>query len=91
MDAALYHPQLGYYSSATNRIGREGDFYTSPDLDPIFGKLLAHQFEVFSHDIPDFAVLELGAGKGLVARDILRERKFRYLIDRKSTRLNSSH
>jgi SAM-dependent MidA family methyltransferase len=44
MEAALYHPEFGYYTSARNPIGREGDFYTSSDLDPVFGKLLARKF-----------------------------------------------
>ena len=30
-----------YYSSARNPIGPSGDFYTSSDLDPLFGRLLA--------------------------------------------------
>ena len=34
-----------YYASPRNPIGREGDYYTSADLDPVFGKLLAGQFE----------------------------------------------
>ncbi|HYR44627.1 MAG TPA: SAM-dependent methyltransferase, partial [Terriglobia bacterium] len=33
-----------YYASRRNPIGVEGDFYTSADLDPIFGRLLAEQF-----------------------------------------------
>jgi len=38
MEEALYHPGLGYYTSDRNPIGRQGDFYTSSDLDPVFGK-----------------------------------------------------
>jgi SAM-dependent MidA family methyltransferase len=44
MDLALYHPQVGYYASATRRSGRTGDFYTSVDVAPLFGELLAEQF-----------------------------------------------
>ena len=36
---ALYHPDLGYYARADQRSGRAGDFYTSVDLGPAFGRL----------------------------------------------------
>jgi SAM-dependent MidA family methyltransferase len=88
MDAVLYHPDFGYYTSST-RIGREGDFYTSSDLDPILGKLLANYFAQLAEGIDNFAVLELGAGKGLLARDILRHRRFRYQILERSSGMRS--
>ena len=69
-----------YYSSPRNTIGPDGDFYTSADLDPIFGRLLAKQFEQWAAELDSFTVVELGAGKGLLARDILRHRRFPYLI-----------
>ena len=34
MDLALYHPELGYYTSGEARIGKHGDYYTSPSVDP---------------------------------------------------------
>src|SRR5215510_8043065 len=75
MEEALYHPEFGYYTSSRNPLGREGDFYTSSDLDPVFGKLLASRFRQMasSLDIPDdsFTILELGAGRGLLARQVL--------------------
>lgn len=80
MEVALYHPELGYYSSAKPRIGNDGDFYTSSDLDPIFGKLLSEQFLKWSQDFADFTIVELGAGKGHLARHILNHHKFRYRI-----------
>jgi SAM-dependent MidA family methyltransferase len=43
MDLALYHPDAGYYARAPVRSGRAGDFYTSVDLGPEFGALLARQ------------------------------------------------
>lgn len=69
-----------YYASLHNPIGREGDFYTSADLDPIFGRLLAKQFERWADEFDDFTIVELGAGKGLLARHILQARRFPYLI-----------
>ena len=44
MELALYHPTLGYYARAAQRTGRAGDFFTSVDVGPIFGQLLARQF-----------------------------------------------
>ena len=43
MDLALYHPERGYYTRASRRSGSSGDFVTSVDLGPLFGRLLARQ------------------------------------------------
>jgi SAM-dependent MidA family methyltransferase len=85
MEEVLYHPEFGYYTSSRNPIGREGaDFYTSSDLDPIFGKLLARKFQEMASSLGvsegSFTILELGAGRGLLAREILQHARFRYLI-----------
>jgi SAM-dependent MidA family methyltransferase len=69
-----------YYSSQRNPIGTDGDFYTSSDLDPIFGQLLAQQFQEWAAGFDSFTIVELGAGKGLLARDILARHRFRYMI-----------
>jgi SAM-dependent MidA family methyltransferase len=69
-----------YYASPRNPIGTEGDYYTSADLDPIFAKLLAKQFTQWAAEFDSFSILELGAGKGLLARDILEDCKFPYYI-----------
>ena len=73
MALALYHQQYGYYSSAV-RIGSEGDFFTTASLGRDFGELLAVQFEQMWHNLgcPDpFYLVEMGAGNGELARDIL--------------------
>ena len=44
MEQALYHPELGYYSSGRCAIGRRGDYFTNVSVGPLFGKLLAAQF-----------------------------------------------
>ncbi len=80
MEEVLYHPRFGYYSSLRLPIGAEGDYYTSSDLDPIFGKLLAKKFESMAEGSDSFTLVELGAGKGSLARHILEERRFPYLI-----------
>ena len=76
MDLALYHPTLGYYTRAPHRTGRAGDFYTSVDVGPQFGALLATQVDemyrlLASAGSPVFDLVEVGAGNGQLARDLL--------------------
>lgn len=81
MDWALYHPQWGYYSSQSNRLGFQGDFVTAPQLSVDFGELLAEQFQqmwqILGQPVP-FTLLEMGAGRGILARDILQYIKQHY-------------
>ena len=68
MARALYGPG-GYYT----RNGAGSDYYTSPQVHPAFGALLAVQLFRFWRllDRPDpFFVIEPGAGDGLLGRDI---------------------
>ncbi|MBI1884812.1 MAG: SAM-dependent methyltransferase [Chloroflexi bacterium] len=74
MELALYHPLHGYYSSRRDKIGREGDYLTSPEVSPIFGALFGRQL----HEVwgamgrpAAFDLVELGAGTGALCRDIL--------------------
>lgn len=69
-----------YYARERNPIGPQGDFYTSADLDPVFGRLLAKQFQQWAKDLNGFTLVELGAGHGLLARDILETHPFPYMI-----------
>ena len=81
MELALYHPEHGYYARADRRSGRAGDFFTSVDVGPVFGELLAKQLDemwwlIRSPDAesggPDwFDLVEAGAGSGRLARDVL--------------------
>ncbi len=76
MDLALYQPQHGYYVTAPSKIGATGDFFTSPHLGSDFGELLAQQFIQMWHLLgqPDrFTLVEMGAGQGLLAGDVLRD------------------
>ena len=79
MELALYHPQYGYYmrqpdGAQAERIGWAGDFYTSSDVHPILGRTIAAQArqmdELLGRPTP-FTIIEMGAGKGLLARDCL--------------------
>ncbi|MDO9226458.1 MAG: SAM-dependent methyltransferase [Pseudomonadota bacterium] len=72
MELALYAPGLGYYASGTAKLGAAGDFITAPEMTPLFGRALARQVaEVLAVTAGD--VLELGAGSGRLALDLLRE------------------
>jgi SAM-dependent MidA family methyltransferase len=74
MAMALYHPQHGYYSSPRQRMGRHGDYLTSPEVHPIFGSLVAKQLRQMWQAMGEprpFTVVEMGAGSGLLARDVL--------------------
>ncbi|MCK5390819.1 MAG: SAM-dependent methyltransferase [Deltaproteobacteria bacterium] len=73
MEFALYHTDYGYYSSGNSRIGKEGDFYTSPHVHKSFGSVIGN-FIIKSFDLiqqESLSIIELGAGKGVLALDIL--------------------
>jgi len=72
MRECLYHPAHGYYSRASAR--RFGDYYTSVDVHPIFGRLLARQFAEMWKLLGSprqFVLAESGAGVGRLAGHIL--------------------
>ncbi len=79
MELALYHPQWGYYTRPLDeddrpRIGWAGDFYTSSDVHAVLGWALAKQLAEVDAALghpAQFTVVEVGPGKGLLARDIL--------------------
>ena len=83
MDLVLYHPQYGYYASGKTPIGATGDFFTSSSLGKDFGELLAIQFaeiwEILGKPEP-FTILEMGAGTGAMAVDVLQFLE-KYYID----------
>src|SRR5512137_63354 len=78
IDLALYAPGVGYYARAAQRSGRTGDFFTSVDVGPVFGALLAERFAGFWREFdgpgrtpPQFDLVEAAAGNGRLTRDIL--------------------
>ena len=72
MELALYHPTGGYYT-AGSPVGSRGDYYTSPAAHPAFGAAIAvmlhSMWEALGRPSP-FHAVEMGAGDGLLARDI---------------------
>ena len=72
MELALYAPGLGYYSAGSRKLGRDGDFVTAPEFSPLFSRCLARQLaELIGHGLTD--ILEIGAGSGALAADLLPE------------------
>lgn len=75
MEAALYDPDGGFFSR-TGTAGRAGaDFITSVEVGSLFGRLLARALDGWWDELdrPDpFLVVDAGAGRGQLARDVLR-------------------
>jgi SAM-dependent MidA family methyltransferase len=73
MEWCLYHPEYGYYRSEKVKIGRNGDYYTSPCVHPLFGGLIAKQLSQMSKQlgVKTFDVVEMGGGRGFLCEDIL--------------------
>lgn len=73
MELALYHPQLGYYCSDREKLGWQGDFYTSCTMTPVFGETVAAQIlEMWQlSGIGDLTLVEFGAGNGDLCRSVL--------------------
>lgn len=70
MALALYAPGLGYYTAGARKFGAAGDFVTAPGMTGLFGQALASQIEpIMALSAP--AILEVGAGSGRLAADLL--------------------
>lgn len=72
MELALYAPGLGYYSAGAHKLGAGGDFTTAPEISPLFSRCVALQMAQILRETGG-SVLELGAGSGVMAADILLE------------------
>ena len=73
MEWCLYHPSYGYYASERTKIGKDGDYYTSPCVHPLFGHLIARQLIQMAGIMGGeaFDVIEMGGGRGFLCQDIL--------------------
>jgi SAM-dependent MidA family methyltransferase len=72
MELALYAPGLGYYMAGARKLGRYGDFVTAPEISPLFGRALARQIApLIAGGLAE--ILEIGAGSGALAADLLLE------------------
>ncbi len=73
MELILHAPGLGYYSAGAYKIGAAGDFITAPEISPLFSQCVARQCLQVLNDIDGGDVLEVGAGSGAMACEVLRE------------------
>ena len=77
MHMALYLPSLGYYSGDAKKFGKGGDFVTAPEISLLFAKTLARQAaQVLTQTSGNYLIaniLELGAGTGKLATEMLLE------------------
>lgn len=73
MERALYEPGLGYYSAGLHKLGATGDFVTAPELGGLFAACLARQVAEVTEALAPCDILEVGAGSGRLAADLLRE------------------
>jgi SAM-dependent MidA family methyltransferase len=71
MDMALYAPGLGYYSAGAHKLGAGGDFTTAPEVSHLFGACVARQCAEILGALDQGCILEIGAGSGRLAADIL--------------------
>jgi SAM-dependent MidA family methyltransferase len=72
MELALYAPGLGYYTAGAHKFGEAGDFITAPEMSALFGRTLARQVQQVMASSA-LHILELGAGSGKLAADMLAE------------------
>jgi SAM-dependent MidA family methyltransferase len=71
MDVALYAPGLGYYSAGAHKFGGGGDFTTAPEISALFGACVARQCAEVLAAVGRGGILEIGAGSGRLAADVL--------------------
>ena len=73
MEMALYAPRLGYYSAGARKFGAAGDFVTAPETSALFSRCVARTCADVLHTLGGGELLEVGAGSGVMAADMLRE------------------
>lgn len=72
MNDCLYHPSLGYYMNQKQKIGKQGDFYTSSSVHSIFAETIVDAVvDIFQKTERTIEFCEMGAGTGLFAKQFL--------------------
>jgi SAM-dependent MidA family methyltransferase len=93
MHLCLYTEKIGYYESAAEIFGSKGDFTTSPERSNFFATAFATHINKIEHQLGAFSIIEIGAGSGKFARDLIQAMKQdgcmpqRYYIVEKSATL----
>lgn len=72
MNLCLYHPQFGYYTGNREKLGKEGDYYTSSSIGGIMGEMIARFYlrKAETQTVP-LSFVEWGGGTGRLANQIL--------------------
>lgn len=73
MELALYTPGLGYYAAGKHKFGEKGDFITAPELGPVFARCVARPCHALLNQLGGGDMLEVGAGSGALAAELLLE------------------
>ncbi len=78
MNLVLNDPENGFYSTGKLKIGKDGDFCTSPSLGNDFARLLAIQVSEWILDLEKagidsefFSLVEIGPGEGTLSKDLI--------------------
>ncbi|MFC4778483.1 class I SAM-dependent methyltransferase [Paenibacillus sp. GCM10023252] len=72
MRLCLYDEQEGYYRSGDVRVGREGDFYTSPYVGHVVADVLARYMTHHSSELGgEMNVMEWGGGTGRLSLQLM--------------------
>jgi SAM-dependent MidA family methyltransferase len=71
MQLVLYAPALGYYVAGSRKFGEAGDFVTAPEMTPLFARAVAVPVARVIETTAAREVVELGAGSGALAADLL--------------------
>ena len=71
MQLVLHDPEIGYYQNQSNIFGKDGDFTTVPETSVHLAYCLAHACAKLIYDDAKRTILEIGAGSGKLACDVL--------------------
>ena len=99
MESALYGEPDGFYASGGGAGRRTGDFLTSVEVGPLFGRLVAGLVDRCWEESGrpgDFTFVDAGAGRGTLARSVLAARPacagvLRYVLVERSAALRRAH
>ncbi len=71
VNKALFDCETGYYR-VKNPLGAENDFVTAPEISQIFGEIIAaYLLQICEGENEKFNLVEMGAGRGVMMRDVL--------------------
>ena len=75
MAACLYDPEGGFFATGPLRSSKSGDFLTSPEVSPWFGRMLGRFVagEQVRTGADPFMVAEVGAGSGSLLGPLIEE------------------